>query len=97
MRNNTRALSNAARKYDTEEYKKETGKAKRADFIRPIDKLSTIKDTSRFRKILSKQQHLNGNLQNEEGGWIKTAGNTIELLLEKRFPWMWIARRIDKK
>ncbi|XP_075150696.1 uncharacterized protein LOC142224794 [Haematobia irritans] len=80
IRKKSRKLYNVARKNGTEqawneykeclrEYKKETRKAKRNDFIRVIEELSNIKDTARLRKLLSKQLKFSGNLQKPIGTW----------------------------
>ncbi|XP_075157547.1 uncharacterized protein LOC142230805 [Haematobia irritans] len=97
LRKQSRKLYNAARKYATEqlwneyraclkEYKKETRKARRNDFVRVIEELSSIKDTARLRELLSKQPRFTGNLQRTEGNWTESPEETIDLLLGTHFP-----------
>ncbi|XP_075158077.1 uncharacterized protein LOC142231349 [Haematobia irritans] len=90
LRRKSRRLYNDARRHGTEQlwneckdclkiFKKKKRKAKRMDFIRVIEQLSTIKDTARLRKFLTKQPKLSGKLQNSNGKWTESLYETIDL------------------
>ena len=97
LRKKTRKSFNEARREDTTEawevyranlrtYKKETRKAQRANDEKRIEELKSIKDTSRLRKLLSKQESSIGNLQNSQGTWTNSSEESLKLLLQTHFP-----------
>lgn len=67
-------------------FKKELKKSKRQALKDMTNELNNIKDTSRLRKILSKDLHVPSNLQSPGQTWTHTSEETLKLLFEIHFP-----------
>lgn len=97
LKKGSRKALNDARKYDTDEkweiykrnrreFKKQIRKAKRQSFVDMITEIETIKDTSRLRKLMTKQKHVPGNLKKSDGSWTTSANETLDMLFSTHFP-----------
>ena len=97
LRTSTKRALNAVRHFNTEykweqyknkrkEFKKQIRKAKRQCFIDKLKEIETIKDTSRLRKMMSKQKNVPGNIKRSNGTWTESAKETLEALFETHFP-----------
>lgn len=67
-------------------YKREIRKAKKENYENLVEELVSIKDTSRLRKLLSKQEHSIGNLRSSDGSWTENPRDTLRLLFQTHFP-----------
>lgn len=107
LRQEARRAFNKARKEGRDElwltyrnklriFKKEIRKAKEEYHEDLIGELTNIKDTSRLRKLMSKQEHTINNLRNSDNTWTNTSEETLTTLLKTHFPGCVFGRSADE-
>ena len=73
-------------KEDLRQYKRELRKVQRSSWRLFCDKIEEVSETSRLRKILSKNANNISYLMKPDGSWTASSKESLELLMETHFP-----------